>query len=1147
MTTATPDEFIARWRGSAAAELANSQSFLKELCLLLGVPEPDPTQQDESFNTYVFEKAVLFNNGDGTTSPGRVDLYRKGCFVLESKQGAERKAAELAEALATKAKLKRFRLGTAQRGTPGWEQAMVKARQQAKRYAEALPDEWPPFLVVADVGHCFDLYADFTQSGKNYVPFPDPQTYRIRLDSLADDEIRDCLRRIWLDPHDLDPSQRSAKVTREVATRLAKLAKSLENDHSPDVVAGFLMRCLFTMFAEDVEIGGLSEDSFKNFLKARRGKRDTFVPMLSNLWREMDTGGFSLILERQLKQFNGGLFADHTALPVTDDQLELLIEAAEAKWNDVEPAIFGTLLERALDPVERHKLGAHYTPRPYVERLVMPTIIEPLRDEWDTVYATAVSFYEAGKASESAKAVRAFHERLCETRVLDPACGSGNFLYVSLELLKRLEGEVLKALRNFGDHQQVLLTIDPHQFLGIEVNPRATAITDLVLWIGYLQWHFRTRAEDELREPIIRNFHNIECRDAVLAWDDIVPVVDEAGNPATRWDGRTTKPHPVTREEVPDETVRVEELRYINPRKAEWPETDYIVGNPPFLGKLYMLDRLGACYVDALREAYAGFVPDGCDFVMYWWFKAAEMVRICAIRRFGLISTKSISQSLNRRVLQQALAGESNLRIAFAVPNHPWVDSADGAAVRIAMTVADSTTGDGRLAMVVSEKESAGLERTVELRHQYGQIGADLRIGPDVLGTAPLKANALISGTGLILGNRGFVLTSKEASDLIAVNDAYREIVHPLRNGKDITSTPRDLFVADTHGLGEIELRTRYPSLYQRLRDRVYPERQQNRDKRLRRQWWLLRRSNEQVRGAISVLSRFIVTPETSRHRLFVFVEQSIRPEHKLVVIGSDDAWILGMLSSRAHVAWAIAAGGRLGVGNDPVYSKNICFERFPFLTADEDVRQRIRGLGEQLDAHRKRQQQSNPHLTMTGMYNVLEKLRTGEELTAKERDIHEKGLVSVLKQIHDDLDAAVFDAYGWPHDLEDEQILQRLVDLNHERVTEEACGMIRWLRPEFQKSDGEKKTQTRFDGGKPDDDVAKLADPKIKKLKWPATLPKRVSAVRAALSQHTIPATPAQVAKYYTNARKEVVEEILDTLVAVGQARQTETGRYAQ
>jgi len=405
-----PQEFIDRWKDSGGAELSNSQPFLKELCTLLDVPQPDPTQADESKNTYVFEKAVNFNNGDGTTSVGRVDLYRHDCFVLESKQGVARKQAEQEEILATKTKAMKFRSGTAKRGTPGWEQAMTKARQQAKRYAEAIPNEWPPFLLVADIGYCFDCYADFTQSGKNYVPFPDPQTYRTYLTDLTDEQARDFFRAIWQEPISRDPARRTAKVTREVAQRLAKFAKSMESKHTPDVVANFLMRCLFTMFAEDVQLGGFKKGHFTRFLQSRRDKLDTFVPMLEALWHTMDNGGFSTVLEGQLKQFNGGLFEDHTALPVTQDQLELVIEAAEAQWNDV----------------------------------------EPLRDQWDTIYATAVSLYEAGKTAEAVKTVRRFHEQLCETRVLDPACGSGNFLYVSLELMKRLEGEVLKALRDFA-------------------------------------------------------------------------------------------------------------------------------------------------------------------------------------------------------------------------------------------------------------------------------------------------------------------------------------------------------------------------------------------------------------------------------------------------------------------------------------------------------------------------------------------------------------------------------------------------------------------------------------------------------------------------------------------------------------------------
>lgn len=327
----------------------------------------------------------------------------------------------------------------------------------------------------------------------------------------------------------------------------------------------------------------------------------------------MKDGGFSPVLREKLLRFNGGLFEEARALPIGEEQLKLLIDAGRADWREVEPAIFGTLLEHALDPEERHNLGAHYTPREYVERLVLPTVVEPLRGDWEAVLAAAVTLDRQGDREGAISQVRGFHRKLCQVRILDPACGSGNFLYVTFEHLKRLEGEVLNALEGFGDEQADLelagLTVDPHQLLGLEVNPRAAAITDMVLWIGYLQWHFRTRGHVMPPEPVIRKFSNVECRDAVLAYDGTEPVLDADGNPVTRWDGRTTKAHPVTGEQVPDEAAQEPLLRYLTPRRAEWPEADFVVGNPPFLGAATMRRSLGDGYAEALRAAWKE-VPD---------------------------------------------------------------------------------------------------------------------------------------------------------------------------------------------------------------------------------------------------------------------------------------------------------------------------------------------------------------------------------------------------------------------------------------------------------------------------------------------------------------------------------------------------------
>ena len=344
----------------------------------------------------------------------------------------------------------------------------------------------------------------------------------------------------------------------------------------------------------------------------------------------MNHGGFSAELRTDVLKFNGGLFADPGALPLDKTQIDLLLDAARADWRHVEPAIFGTLLERALDPLERHQLGAHYTPRAYVERLVMPTVIEPLREDWAVAQAIALQHDRDGKRDKAVAELRAFHRRLCQVRVLDPACGSGNFLYVTLEHLKRLEGEVLNALEALGETQGLLelagVTVDPHQMLGLETNPRAARVAEAVLWIGYLQWHFRTHGRVNPPEPVLRDFHNIECRDAVLAWDRIEHVTDERGIPVTRWDGRTMKTHPVTGEPVPDETACVLLEKYVNPRKAEWPTTDFVVGNPPFIGKQNIRPALGDAYVEALRAVWAD-VPDSADYVMYWWHHAAEEAR----------------------------------------------------------------------------------------------------------------------------------------------------------------------------------------------------------------------------------------------------------------------------------------------------------------------------------------------------------------------------------------------------------------------------------------------------------------------------------------------------------------------------------------
>ena len=996
---ATADAFVAKWKGVTASELSTSQSFLIGLCELLGLPRPHPTPEQD----YMFERPLTFQHADGSSSAGRVDLYRRGAFVLESKK---------------------IKIGS---HTRGFDEAMLRAHSQAQNYARALPanEGRPPFLVVVDVGNRIELYSEFSRSGGSYVPFPDPRSHRISLDDLRLPEIRDRLRRVWMDPLSLDPSREAARVTRAIAEQLADLAKSLEQaGHAPEAVAQFLMRCLFTMFAEDVKL--LPTDSFRDLLQRHADTPDVAMRMVAELWRDMDGGGFSAALACDVLRFNGKLFKQPNTLPLDKAQVGLLIEAASAKWEHVEPAIFGTLLERALSASERHKLGAHYTPRAYVERLVLPTVIEPLRKEWGEAQAAALTLAAEGKDKEAVAELLRFHHRLCTVRILDPACGSGNFLYVTLEHLKRLEGEVLNALDELGHRQAGLAiggeradalageTVDPHNLLGIELNPRAAAIAEVVLWIGYLQWHFRTRGDVNPPVPVIRDFRNIENRDAVLAYDRMEYVADERGVPVTRWDGKTMKVSPVTGEDIPDDTVRVPLERYVNPRKAAWPQADFVVGNPPFIGNKRMRKYLGDGYVDALRGTWPD-VPESSDFVMYWWHHAGQLVRAGGLQRFGLITTNSIRQVFNRRVMEPFLADKKQpLSLVFAIPDHPWVDTADGAAVRIAMTVARAGANNAVLREVVSELDG-GDEVAVILQEKRGTMFSDLKIGANVVGAKPLRANSAVSNRGVIPHGEGMSVDAEQASALgLGTVPGLEKRLRPYRNGRDLTQTSRDLLVIDLYGLSAEQVRGEYPAIYQWLLERVKPERDASKDRDLREKWWLHRRNNDDLRASLSGISRYIATVQTAKHRFFTFLDSEVLPDDKLIAIALDDACALGILSSQAHATWALAAGARLGIGNDPVYNKSTCFECFAFPCAGGEKISRIHALAEQLDAHRKHQQAAHPELTLTGMYNVLEKLRGGETLTAKERSIHEHGLVSVLRQLHDELDAAVLEAYGW-------------------------------------------------------------------------------------------------------------------------------------
>jgi hypothetical protein len=1180
------DQLITEAKASGGSEMANYQLFIVGLTQALGLERPKMAGEENQFNDYVFERRVDFKHPDGSRSMGRIDCYKRGAFVLEAKQSAKRqtKKADAAQLHLLPEDVTQTKPGQAKRGTRGWDQVMLAARNQAESYAKALPADhgYPPFLLIVDVGNVIEVYADFSGLGKDYAHFPDRLSYRISMDDLKNPVIHNRLAAIWTNPQELNPAKRSAEVTSDIAARLARIAKSLEGKHNPQDVAEFLMRCLFTMFAEDV--GLIPEKSFENFLKDLKDKPASFVPALENLWSTMDVGGFDARMVTNLKRFNGSLFKKRTALPLDVDQIHELYVAAAQDWHDVEPAIFGTLLERALDPRERSKLGAHYTPRAYVERLVIPTIIEPLRADWEEVKAQVEDQRKAGDMDGALQTIKKFHHKLCTTRVLDPACGTGNFLYVALELMKKLEGEVLEALDAFGEKQSTLAmegeTVNPRQFYGLELNPRAVPVADLVLWIGYLKWQLKTLGLASITEPVLHAYGTIKQQDAIIAYDKQELLRDAQGRPLSRWDGVTKKLHPITGEEIPDPDAKQELYTYVNPRIAPWPEVEFIVGNPPFIGGKDMRQELGDGYAEACWKARP-LMAGGADFVMHFWDEAARRLTrkptpkaLNPLQRFGFITTNSITQTFSRRTIERYLSAKEPLSLIFAIPDHPWLKASDKAAVRIAMTVAQRGAHEGVLAEVVSETELNSDTPKVELSRREGKITGKLTLGADFSKLTDLSSNSQVGHKGFMPYGLAFWIDHTTAGQFGLGKVPGAEIfIRKYINGRDLNQKTRGRFVLDFHGKSEEFVRQNYPQAYQHLLTKSEPIRRHEKMKYRRENWWRFGQPSTEMRSALENLNRYFGTTETAKHRIFSVLDGNLAPDQKIRVIACSSWEALSVLSSRIHIEFSFATGGWQGVGNDPVYQHTQTFDPFPFPACITDqsypvLRQHLYDLGERLDAFRKERLAAHDFLTMTALYNVLERVRELENncavapLTPTERDIYDAGLISILKDIHDDIDRATFEAYGWqdlgarltgkpgatmpsPHKSEDqeqaeEELLTRLVALNLERQEEEKRGFVRWLRPDYQIAKlGAKVAKPALEEQYEADVTVIAIDAKPK---WPGDGLQQIRIVRDVLAKAVAPAGAEEIARIFDGkisaTRKQRVTEVLETLVATGAAR---------
>jgi hypothetical protein len=981
----TIDTLLKKWVGKElAGERAEYQQFLTELMQALDVPTPGDggvAVEDYRFEAPVRSEAVY--GGKGTK---RIDLYKRGSFILEAKQSREDPGAPSAptpdEPAETLYDLFGTPIGVAPaKGAPRrrYDKLMEDARIQAQRYALALPENHPtpPFLIVADVGRSFELYFDWSGSGRGYRPFPDERGYRIVLADLASEatiagverSAADTLRAIWTDPASIDPRTRAAKVTRDIATLLSRVATQLEEGEQKERKANavglstrieetsaFLMRTLFCMFAEDV--GLLPKDSFKTFLADAEGRSDQFWRRgLEDLWGRMndpqEVNRYWSQGDAVVRYFNGNLFSGARVFDLPPEAKNILRIAADQDWRAVEPAIFGTLLEQVLTTADRAKLGAHYTPRACVERLVQATVMDVLTPEWEAARDAARVHADAGEPAEAIALACAFHARLRDVRVLDPACGTGNFLYVAMEALLRLESEVRQFVVALGGTLDP--AIHPNQFLGLELNPRAAVIAELVLWIGLLRFRLANTPE-AIGEPVLPPLVNINGGahggyDAVLA--------------------RTATGEPDTE----------------HPRRPDWPEADFIVGNPPFIGGKDVRDRLGSAYAEALWAANP-HVPKSADFVMQWWDHAAEILTRpeARLRRFGFVTTNSITQVFSRRVIERWLAlppsseGEAvdgdKLHLVLAIGDHPWTRvTKDAAAVRIAMTVAERGPGEGRLIAIVREAALDTDEPELDEAETVGRINPDLSVGTDVTQVVALKANEGLCSPGVKLHGAGFIVTPAKARDLgLGQRPGLEAHIREYRNGRDLLQRPRGVMVIDLFGLSEQEVMDRFPEVYQHLLTTVKVERDQNRRDSYRRKWWIFGEPRREMRPAARELKRYLGTTETSKHRIFQFMEATTTPDNMIVAIASDDLFNFGVLSSRTHTDWVLDRDGWLGFGNDNRYSKSLVFDPFPF----PDRSEAVAAIAERLDTTRRTALAESPALTMTGLYNFVAAIREG-------------------------------------------------------------------------------------------------------------------------------------------------------------------------
>ncbi len=988
-------DFVRKWSDSALRERQGAQEHFIDLCRLVG--EPTPAEDDPKGERYCFERGVeKVGGGDGWA-----DVWRRHKFAWEYK---------------------------------GRHRNLDAALRQLQAYALDL--ENPPYLVVSDMERIV-VHTNWTNTVS--------QRHELGLDDLLDPAKLDLLRQVLQGSEKLKPGLSPQDLTDKVASRFGELGRRLqERGHPPRAVAHFLNRLVFCMFAEDARL--LPEQLFTRTIRNTRRYPQDAARQLADLFAKMASGGF--FGAEQIRWFNGGLFDDAAVLPLEVGDLETIQKTAEEHdWSDIDPAIFGTLFEQALKATrERPALGAHYTDREKILKIVDPVIVRPLAAEWDAAYAevraamdeaAAVraereamleglgdelkraaaakgtangkpvaalrkSLAAADKRREAALSrararVEAFLDRLGRFRVLDPACGSGNFLYVALHALKDIELKAIVDAERLGVPEVPNPRVGLDALRGIEIEPYAAELARVTLWIGDLQWR-QKNGFTFFPEPVLLSLETIECRDALLKEDGT---------------------------------------------EAEWPEADVIVGNPPFVGDRKMISALGEEGSERIRVAYFDRVPRGADLVCYWIYKAWKLIEAKRIFNAGFVTTNSIRGGKNRTVLDP-IADADLIFEAWA--DEPW--TTDGAAVRVSMIGFGTMFAEKRCEGLVVQRIYSNLtSETVDLTKSFKLIESN---NICFHGSKKIGAFDIDGGLARSLLQMPLNPNARPNSD----------VMRPLWNGVDVTRRIEDRWIIDFGMEMEENAACLYEAPFDHVKRHVLPERITNRNPDLVARWWLHGGPRPALRNRMGRFSKVIATPAVAKHRVFVFVPQVILPDAQLMVTLRDDYTTFGILHSRFHELWSLRMGTSLE--DRPRYTPTTCFETFPFpegLTPNipaadyaDDPRARAIAVAA-AELNRLREAWLNPPDLVVVVPEVVPTAAPGEAPVKYPDRIlpRDEAAAEILKKrtltnlynerpawlsaAHARLDAAVAAAYGWPADPSDEEILARLFALNQERA----------------------------------------------------------------------------------------------------------------